>query len=135
MRDHHVVTLFLQCIANTNNAVLRVAVHQERCSWLPGMPVPGEQVIMIGVGGKPVQGMYLCANLDFLAEYAYPFRSLDDSSTKRVRRGKPDKDDTALLAPEIMFQMMTDASARAHSGPCQHHGATDNVVDGHRRFW
>src|SRR5690606_29434366 len=77
---------------------------------------PGQQFLLISMGGKAADRVDIRPDLDFLPENPDHFLTVNDPPAKGAFRRKADKDDAGFPAPDIVLEMVADPAAGAHAG-------------------
>ncbi|HEV2547473.1 MAG TPA: hypothetical protein VGU20_09055 [Stellaceae bacterium] len=88
--------------------------------------------MLVGMGRKAIDRVDVRADGDVLAEEVHVLGAIDDPPRERPRGGIADEDDSRFLPPEIVPQMMTHPTARAHARARHDDGAAADSVYGHR---
>lgn len=92
-------------------------MHKESAFRMAYLFVPGEQLSLIGMRRKSVDGVNFCAHGNFFpVDYDF-FCTINDLSSKGRGGRISDKYDAAFLARNILLQMVSNPPARAHAGP------------------
>lgn len=87
------------------------------------MPIPVEQALPVGMRGQAADGMHLCPDLDRLAPKPYVVRPVNEFAAERAPGLKSDDHYVRILAPDIVFEMVLDTAAGAHSATGDNDGA------------
>ena len=93
--------------------------------------MPLQQLALVGMGGKAVDGVNGRAHRHILAEQPDMRCAIDDPPSGRALRCVADKDNRGVRVGKIVPQMMADASARRHAGTRHDDGAGCDAIDGH----
>ena len=105
---------------------ISVAVHHEHMGGPGRVKVldPVDQMVVIRVGGKPLEVDDLGADGDILAEQPHALGAVQQVASQRTGRLEAHEHHGAVGAPEVVFQMVADAPRIAHAG------GGDDVIDG-----
>ena len=91
--------------------------------------MPFEQLGLIRMGREAVDRMDASAYRNRLAEDRNRRGAVDDLSRERALRRVADEDHAALLASEVLAQVMPHAPARAHPRAGHDDGAPGDPID------
>ena len=84
------------------------------------------------MGGQATDGMDARRHADGLAPQLYLPGAIDQPAAERTHGLEAGEHHVTLFAPEIVLEMMADASALAHAAARQDDRAGADAVDGHR---
>ena len=96
------------------HGVLAVVYEHELRFFLKSGKPRGEPVA-VGVAALAGQEADLAVDLDILAEELYVFFAVIELSAERPLRLIADEEHRALLPPEVVLEMVADASRLAHA--------------------
>ncbi len=103
----------------------------KKCSLAPSnVAVPGEQLPLIGVSRKSINGVDRAADWNILIEESHIVGSVDDLPRESAQSGKTDEDDCRFLSPQVLPQVVADPASCAHARTCHNDRAAGYSVDG-----
>src|SRR5690606_625220 len=91
---------------------------------------PTDQIALSCVCGESAQRMKLRVDRQALVHDAYLLLAIDQSAANRSPGLKARENDVTVLAPEVVLEMMDDATAVTHAGSGNDDRTTGDLVDG-----
>ena len=95
------------------------------------MPGPFDQLRLACVSGEPTQCVDLRMHDNLFTKQPHGFCAVDERAPECAARLKSDYHDLCFVAPEVVFQMMTHASAGAHAAAGNDDGAGGDAINCH----
>ena len=114
--------------------LLQFAMHQVQLRVVLEVADPVEQLRLPGVRGEAAEGVYLGFYRDALMEDFYILRTVDNATPQCALSLKTGEDQMAVVAPEVVLEMMDDSPAGAHAAAGDDDRAALDPVDRHRLF-
>src|SRR5690348_4734332 len=105
----------------------------EECGLHTGYRVaPCEQPLLVSVGREPRDRVDSSLDRNVLVKEANHLRAVHNSARWCSRRGIADEDNARFGSPEIVLQVMPNATAGRHTRSRHDDGAARYLIDGHR---
>ena len=104
----------------------------QKCSFrVAYLSMQGEEFSLVSVGGKSTDGKNFGTDRDFFVVETNGWGAVDNSPSQSAMSRIPDKDDTGLWPPDIMFEVMPYSPSCAHAGSGHNDRSTPEIVQGY----
>src|SRR5437016_2674792 len=104
----------------------------EKCTSGAGLLLPSQQIGLISVGRKSVDGVDASSYRDLLPENIYLLGAIDDLTGEGATGRVANKHHGRLGPPKIVLKVVTHATAGTHSRAGHNDRSVPNIVQCHR---